>query len=548
MWRPAILLFCLFGLPALAETATGPRLGAASNFGQGWQPEMLDAAEALGVRDLRDAVYWDLVEVDGRRRFGTFQTRWPDLLAPRGMGTSLTVNNGHPDHDGGVTPHTPGAVAAFAGFAAALAAQFPAADAIEVGNEMNSAVFTSGPMREADLEGKARYYTALLRATHGAVKAERPAMRILGGAAHSIPLAWFGALSEAGAPAWMDAAVIHPYTTPPEQLRRQVALLRGVPGFGAMPLEVTEFGSEDAGTAAAHFVTNYCQMALSGVTRVVWYPLNPRGDGLVPLIGADLEVTAAGRAYRLIAERMEGRPVRDAAPDPFTYACRFGGRALVIWGAPRDVTLGGEGLRALDAAGAPVDAPRVSREAPLVIVSEGAEVVLGGNVILGPQAVLADSFDQFAWPGQPGDGFERFARQGGEVLDWELRGGQQRGGVPWTPYLGSARDGLLRMGADWILPARPAAGPIEVVHRWTAPAAGAVTVEARLAPAERSEDGVEATLTLNGQVLEARTVTGAAVLRHDLTLAAGDRVELSVGPGATARGDVTAFRLTISRR
>lgn len=548
MWRPAILLFCLFGLPALAETATGPRLGAASNFGQGWQPEMLDAAEALGVRDLRDAVYWDLVEVDGRRRFGTFQTRWPDLLAPRGMDTSLTVNNGHPDHDGGVTPHTPGAVAAFAGFAAALAAQFPAADAIEVGNEMNSAVFTSGPMREADLAGKARYYTALLRATHGAVKAERPGMRILGGAAHSIPLAWFGALSEAGAPAWMDAAVIHPYTTPPEQVRRQVALLREVPGFEAMPLEVTEFGSEDAGTAAAHFVTNYCQMALSGVTRVVWYPLNPRGDGLVPLIGADLEVTAAGRAYRLIAERMEGRPVADAAPDPSTYACRFGDRALVIWGAPREVTLTGAGVRALDATGAPVAAPRLSREAPLVIVSESAPVVLGGNVVLGPQAVLADSFDQFAWPGQPGDGFERFARQGDEVIDWELRGGQQRGGVPWTPYLGSARDGLLRMGADWFLPARPEAGPIEVVHRWTAPVAGAVTVEARLAPAERSEDGVDATLKLNGRVLEARTVTGAAVLRHDLMLAAGDRVELSVGPGATARGDVTAFRLTISRR
>jgi hypothetical protein len=547
MWRA----LCLLGLLVLAaqlraEPFAGPQLGAASNFGQGWQPEMLEAAEALGVGNFRDAVYWDMAEVDGRYSFQGYRLLYPALMAARGLSLSLTVNNGHPNYDAGVTPHTQSGVAAFARFAAAAVDRFPAVDAVEVGNEMNSTVFTSGPMRDADLAGKARLYTALLRETHEAVKAQRPGLRVLGGAAHSIPLAWFRALSEAGAPGWMDAVVVHPYTVAPEQFRRQVALFRQVPGFEAMPIEVTEFGVEDESAAAGYLLRYYSQMALAGVTRAVWYPLNLRGDGLVPLIGADGQVTEVGRTYRLIQDMLVGLPAADVSPDPFTYAVRFGDRALVIWGEPRAVTLADPAVRALGPAGEAATELRLSRDRPLLLLSDGPALALGETVRLEDQRMIADSFHQFAYPGQPGDPFDRVALSAGDEIPFELRDGQERGGVPWTPYLGSARDGLLRMSADWLLPAMAGATPLEIVHRYTAPRAMTVALEAVFDPAARSTDGVVVTLALDGKVLAQRVATDRIVLREDaLVLAEGASLEITVGPGGSARGDVTGYRIML---
>lgn len=140
-----------------------------------------------------------------------------------------------------------------------------------------------------------------------------------------------------GAGRYMDALAFHPYTTPPEQLARQIAVLRRVPGLSGMPLEATEFGDPNPATAPGTFLRYYCQMALSGVSRAVWYPLNPRGDGLTPLIGADLMPTPVGRAFATAQRLMEHRPATDAAPDPFTYGCRFGASTWLLWGAPRAV-------------------------------------------------------------------------------------------------------------------------------------------------------------------------------------------------------------------
>lgn len=540
------LAFALAALPVMAQELVGPRLGAASNFGQGWDADMLDAAQALGVRDLRDGVYWRDVEQDGARRFDTFRTAYPALLEARGMGMSLTVNNGHPDYDGGVTPHTPEGVAGFADHAAALVRRYPAIDAVEVGNEMNSATFTSGPMRAADLAGRAVFYTRLLAATRAAVTEVRPDLRILGGAAHSIPLAWFRALSDAGAPAHMDAVVVHPYTTLPEHFGRQVALLRGVPGFADLPIEVTEFGDEDAATAPATLIKYHCKMALAGVTRAVWYPLNPRGDGLAPLIGADDEVTAVGRAFALADRHLAGRTVRDVSPDPFTHACLYDDRALVIWGEPRALSVA-DGIEVLGPDGESVEDPALDRVRPLVLLAQDRPVI-GETVTLGPQDTVADSFHQFAYPGQDGDGFRRFTRIGGEEAPFALRGGQQANGVPWTPYLGSPRDGMLRMDGVFLLPSGDGNAPGEVVHEHVVAEALRGALDIHLAPSERTTDGIVARVTLNGAEIDRRVVIAAAdYALGPLDLAQGDVLRIIVGPGDSARGDATRYRFTLRR-
>lgn len=533
---------------AVAEPARGPELQAASNFGQTWNPVVFDAARAEGITALRDEIHWDFAERDGAWVFDHEILTYPERMAEAGMTLTLIAVGEHPDHDAGATPYAAPAVAAFADFFAETARRFEAVDAVEVGNEMNSESFTEGPARAADITGRAGYYATLLKATHQAVRAARPGLRILGGAAHSIPLAWFGALSADGAAPDMDSIALHPYTTAPEQFRRQVALLRAVPGFEALPIEVTEIGTVEAGEAPALLIKSYCQAALAGATTVTWYPLSPRGDGYVPLLEDDGSVTAIGRTWQMIRDNLQGLAVADAAPDPFTYACRFGDRALVIWGAERALVLESPGLTALDLAGRPVAAPRLSRDAPLVVLSDGATLQLGDTLHLGPQQVVADSFDQFAYPGAPGDGFARFARVGEEKVPFILGPGQQTGGVPWTPYLTTDRDGWLRMDATFLQPSMWDGVPAEIVHAFTAPEAMALEVRADLAPTPESSDGVVLSLRHNGAALAETIIRQPTHMTFPpVTLATGDVLEIIVGPGDSSHGDASDYRFTLVR-
>jgi hypothetical protein len=536
-----VLAAALTALPLWAQENVGPRLGAASSFGQTWDRRMLDAADRFGIHDLRDELYWKDIETGGEIAYPTIRHSYPALLAARGMTMTVIMNNGHPAFQGGVTPYTAEGVEAFARFSARMPQDFPAITSVEVGNEMNSDTFTSGPMRAADLAGRAEIYATLIEATYKAVKAADPQVRVLGGAAHSIPIAWFRALSEAGAAEWMDAVVIHPYTTPPEQLPRQIALLRQVPGFGALPIEATEFGDPNGATAAATLAKYYCAMAVSGVTRAVWYPLNTRGDGLEPLVGTDYDLTDVGAAFTMLQARAEGVPVRDVSPDPFTYACAFGSDLIVIWGAPRDIEVDAE-LTLLGPDGRETDRRTLSRDVPLIVSGDGVAVSPGENLRLGPQTVIADSYDQFDHDGA-GDGFRPFVRFMDGDAPFAFRPGQETGGVPWVPYLASARDGGIRMNAEFIVPTVTGA----VGHRYVAEADGAVVLDISLAP-DATSDGVVLSVLVNDAELARQVVTGGIDTRiGPFDMATGDALEILVASGASDAGDASSYRFTLSR-
>ena len=80
---------------------------------------------------------------------------------------------------------------------------------VEVGNEFNSHVFASVERWPTDLSARAQAHVRLLEATENAVQKVNPDIRIVGGAAHSIPLAWIEAVMEHGGGKHMDAFVIH---------------------------------------------------------------------------------------------------------------------------------------------------------------------------------------------------------------------------------------------------------------------------------------------------------------------------------------------------
>jgi hypothetical protein len=548
-----VFAFAALCAPVVAQdVVSAPRLGVSSNFGQGLSPDMLDFSRALPVTEFRDEVFWSEVErTDGQYSFERDKTNYPDRIAEFGGGVTLIMNNGHPAYDNGQTPSSDRAVAAFARYAGAAVARFPAVTAIEVGNEVNSDTFVSGPLWTADFPERAAVYTKLLAATATAVRVVDPDIRILGGAAHSIPLAWFSALIDAGALAYMDAIVLHTYTSAPEQVRRQISLLRELPGLENFPIEVTEFGRSDADFAPATLLNNYCQMALAGVTSVMWYPLSPRGDGLTPLLNDRGRITDVGRTYRLIEAELTGRPVRDVAPDRFTYACLFGDETLVIWGAARPVYLTGPGMQARDVTGnaLPLDSLTLSRDTPVIITSQGGPIELGKSVTLGPQQVIADSYDQFAYPGARSAGvdpFNRFARQKGKDIELETRAGQERNGVPWTPYLGTDHDGVVRAEAGQVFPSAWGDDAIDVIYRYTTETPVRFDLTIEIAPDAKSTDGVKLTVKRDNRLLGTRTITTAQKMAFsNLTLQPGATLDIIVGPGASAKSDLTRLRVTL---
>ncbi|WP_172332215.1 hypothetical protein [Mangrovicoccus sp. HB161399] len=532
----------------------GPSLAIASNFGHGWNEDIFNQALQFAIKDFRDIIYWNIVETEkGHYSFADPSANYPLEIAAAGAEMSLTVNWGNDLYDEGFTPHSLEGRAALADFVAAALRSSSAITSVEVGNEFNGQNFVTGPVRETVREDRAREYFELLKTVYQEVKVDRPDVQVLGGAAHSVPVGYLQALWEMGAADYMDELVLHPYTTSPEQLVRQIGVLRRTPAARDLPLQVTEFGDTDARAAPGYFLRMYCAMALSGVSRAAWYPLSKRGDGHAPLVDIDTgEETAIARSFRLAQTKFAGKPVRNVSPDPFTYACLFDERHLVIWGEPREVTLS-EGVTVTDAEGNPLprDALSLSMAAPLVISSE-APLEMRKTVRLAENRIVADSFHQFSYPEEDAkyaqsDGFERHVQRGDKDVRLVTMPGQEAAGTPWTPYLGNRYIKPMRVTADMLIPGRNSEGPMNVVHRYRAESDQALTVVANWAPSERSADGVDVAILLNDSPLAHQEEVRVAqkLTLPKVALKKGDYLDFVVGPGATAEGDLVEYRFQL---
>jgi hypothetical protein len=180
----------------------------------------------------------------------------------------------------------------FAAFAAALARRYPLAAAIEIWNEPNNSHGSvQGPRPDE--------YAALLAQAYDAIKAERPAMRVLAGAlgaygsgtdqvstASAMRLDdYLRGMLAGGAAAHMDGLSFHPYphsvaANPANGFYRTFALVDGVlqaAGAGTTRLVPTEFGvSTDEAT----------QSDRSDTLQARWHDLNdPSPDAAYPIPG-----------------------------------------------------------------------------------------------------------------------------------------------------------------------------------------------------------------------------------------------------------------------
>lgn len=488
-------------------------LGAGSNFSQGWSEQTFTAATELGVTDFRGSIRWaDVERSPGEYTFDHPRTQYPAQLAAIGARLVLTVSGSNPLYDNGQTPHSPQAVAAFAQFVRAVVERYPAVSAIEVGNEFNGSDFVTGSVRTQGLAQRARYHLALLRAVAEQVRDVRPELPILGGATHSIPVGYLWDVLDTAGPSLIDGLAIHPYTTRVDQLPAQIGVLRRNSTARGIPIYVTEFGVQVEAEAPDHMLRGYATMASLGFAALVWYPLNERGDGMVPLIRRDGSVTAAGEAFRFIRDNLAPFPARDISPDAFTFVHAFGDRVLVLWGGARPITLSRPDISAFDARGNPLDERSLTLAPDRAVVLRSEQPLrLGDDVQLACITLIADSFYQFAYPQRANTGaaagFTATLRTAASERSLVTLPGQQRGGVPWVPYLGLRETDNVRLMAETMALGAPGragrstAASGALVQHWVPPGAGRLRLDATLTPALRNQQMISVEINQAGRRL-----------------------------------------------
>ncbi|MFS0713677.1 sugar-binding protein [Microbacterium sp. 2P01SA-2] len=225
-----------------AASATG-RFGAATHYGQSWDPASMQALTAGGFAQLRDEVYWSEVETQpGVYDWSRARAEFLDPAREQGIRPLLLAGYGNPLYDAGNGPVSPEAVAAYADYAAAMAAEFgDMSTGIEVWNEWDLGLGGNTNVSPED-------YVGLLSAAAPAIEAAAPDLPIIGPAVANLNTDWLERTFQLGALDHLDGIVLHPYSYPvgadalDETLTRIDALVRRYNDGQTKPLWITEHG------------------------------------------------------------------------------------------------------------------------------------------------------------------------------------------------------------------------------------------------------------------------------------------------------------------
>lgn len=206
-------------VPVSASTATGTRLGINTHgpwMNSYWTANLYPLLWPLGVQHIRVDVSWSLIEsgtgpstlTGGTQGYDSGQLADIDLVmaAMSAHNVSvLAVITGLPSWAGPTASNTP---AQFAAFASWLVKRYPVIEAVEVINEaaFNYSAFTSGA-----------YYTNILKAAYGAIKAARSAVTVTTGSTLNCQWgdprcgSYLTAINSNGGFAYCDAINVHNY-------------------------------------------------------------------------------------------------------------------------------------------------------------------------------------------------------------------------------------------------------------------------------------------------------------------------------------------------
>lgn len=544
--------------------------GAQTHFGQGQNLDQMQRLVEGGVRDVRDELYWQIVEPSaGNFRFPASYDAYMAMLKDNGIAplTELTFENSN--YDGGQTPHTDAGFAAYARYATEVLNRYgEQIEAVEIWNEYNGS-FAKGPATN----DRAGTYFKMLRVAHAAIKAARPDVTVVAGATAGVPLPYFEKLFAAGALNYLDVVSIHPYRTPstPEGLEVQVAALRNLMAkYGTVkPIWVTEIGwplhaaqapgdlAIDETTQAAFLIRACALLASAGVPRVYWYQF--REDSTTPemgLVKSDPALTPR-RAFHALktlnAQLRQATFVARDRTDDHVYSMRFntpdGRERRVLWAlSPATVSVP-SGTGVVDMFGASVTA------------AGGSLTVAGSPVfVTGPL------------PNLPG---ASTARTASPLTESTSAFSLQQGKYGWhygyfvgtsTAFTPLRNTRITDWKEEWIdnyaaisitdVDQHPSATgdrqPVSVVRRWVSTVDGNLRVTARF-KAGLQGDGVRARVLADGQALHSATLSRqtsiAADFDFELRVRVGTTLDFAVDPGAAGgiSHDATQVTVTIER-
>jgi hypothetical protein len=514
------------------------KLGAQTHFDLGWPTGLVEAAHALGAQVLRDGGQWSAFERSpGVYRYPAWYHDSMHRIAADGMSaiTVLGFENGL--YDRGLTPYTPEGRQAFANYCVATLRQFGGqTSAVEIMNEFNLGDPTGPAARD-----KPYYYTELLKVAYRAIKAEFPAVTVLGGSVgYTTELGaakdYVARLLGAGALDHMDALSIHPYVARPEMVSRDIADIRGLMDRAGVhrPVSVTEFGvaTDDPRFQAGYLLKAGTLLAAERVGEASWYAL--RDFDRFPdmgLLRSDGSPKPAAAAFRMLATEMLplGDPVRKHMGDPQTFVYEFSPRVHVVWGRGATVEFAGNHALA-DASDRPVGPVTHLTDAPVVVRGDF-------SMALHPAAVTTDRVKDYRLP----EWTEYAVDPAGRLLP--LQGvSDARGWYMGRPDL----PGFMVKDYE-VEPAVAAGRAYAVLERYAAPQDGTFRVRGHWTN-DPGGDGVDLSVQVRGRTawqahLDDRVSLDGLVIR----LNAGDAVDFKMAPGTTAAGDHSTRDIFIDR-
>lgn len=332
-------------------------LGMGVHFTGGNNPGLAGLITTMGATAIRDDASWSLIERShGNYSFNNFDP-YMQILRQNNLSPLLILDYNNRFYDNNQTPYDAAGLQAFANYARALVAHFGSQlRAVEVYNEYNGTL-SNGPCARDP-----KCYVNLLRYTYQAVKAVRPDITVIGGAAFMADTHWFTEVFKDGGLAYMDAVSDHPYTsfylTSPEvqglegDMQNLRHLIQVYNHGQEKPLWITELGwttstlhvSEQ--TQANYVVRGTVLSLAAGAQKIFWYDLLNDGANasavqqnfglLHPLNSQGLYTPKpACAAYAVLARELAGRTfLNRESVAPGVYDMRFSGNLRVLWSTP----------------------------------------------------------------------------------------------------------------------------------------------------------------------------------------------------------------------
>ena len=577
--------------PINISTMRDSPFGVMTHFAQGWSTDIMGLLARAGIVQFRDEQYWQNVEPTRTTPATyTFSAYQPYMAAAAALGLNplMELTFANSNYDGGFTPYTEDGRTGYANYGKAVLGQFGSQiDTVEIWNEYNGSFFSS-PVTNPPPD-RAFLYTEMLKKAYTAIKAVRPDVRVVGGAAVPVPLPWFKDLFDRGAHDFLDALAPHPYRSIPEGVETDMAGLQALSasynrGNGPKPIWATECGAPDTvhpgrQNMARYLVRLMTLMLSAGVERAYWYLAYDYGGYTLGLVRSPTDPlgryapTAALPAFStLIQQLYRATYVSRDNTDARTrmYLFRRGGNDMrVVWstaGIAQLVLSTNTPLTRIDIMGnSTVLQPT---NGIIAITADTTPFYLVGSVSavreFGRDVIVADTVRDFS------------SVQGTSNGTWSYRNGYIVTGSSYDPnpanadlltpmnYISTAFGneyasfyGFTKIDANGGHPGGrfgyAEVFPVWTVRRWLSNVSATARITGTIVRSSPNGDGTGARIYVDGLLVYSTTIGGAgsgATIDFTFTtpLQVGSRVDFIVtpGPGIDVDYDYVDFRAQIS--